>query len=258
MEPFDLQNVRHLARQLGIDADLMHKWAQKRQSLVERNGLQAAAAGEIRLFGPIVDDIEQAFVDDWYGEGLVMSGSEFKKQIDAISGDVLIRINSPGGDVWATASIVNSMVEKQKASAVNVMVEGLAASAATMVMISGDRVEIAPLSDVMIHQTSAFQYGTADDFRKLAQLLEDKDSGVAALYAKRTGKTADEMFALMKEETWFTPEQAVEMGLADAVVEPENKDKKKDKQKNNADEQAALNQRRQRFAALFHYDADTE
>src|SRR5207253_6923560 len=122
---------------------------------------------------------------------------------------------SPGGDVFAAQSIAAAL-ERHKAKVV-AHIDGLAASAATAIAVACDEVYMAAGSMFMIHNAWTFAVGDKNDFMDTAALLEKVDSTLADRYAKRTGKKAPEMAALMDAETWFTADEAVAAGFANAL-----------------------------------------
>ena len=61
--------------------------------------------------------------------------------------------------------------------------------------------------------------GTAEDMRKEAQVLDKHAGAIAAIYAAKTGLTLEEIATLLAEETWMTPDEAIEMGFADRKEE---------------------------------------
>lgn len=150
---------------------------------------------------------------DWWGG---VSAQSFRRELKGMTGDVEIRINSPGGDVFAAVSMKQAMAEHD--GEVLVTVDGLAASAASVVAAAGDRVLMAPGSMMMIHKAWTIDIGNADDFRASAELLGKIDEGIAAGYAARGRGDAAHYLALMAAETWFTAAEAVSAGLADEAL----------------------------------------
>jgi ATP-dependent protease ClpP protease subunit len=102
-------------------------------------------------------------------------------------------------------------------------IDGVAASAATHVMLAGDEIIMAPQAMLMIHQAWMFLYGNSDELLKAAALMEKYDNLQANAYSKRTKKTDAQMLDMMRAETWFTPEEAIAIGLADSIAEVEPK-----------------------------------
>jgi ATP-dependent Clp protease protease subunit len=155
---------------------------------------------------------------EWWGG---VSAQALVPQIDQLDVDVIhLRINSPGGDVFAGQAIGAALV-RQKAKVV-AHIDGLAASAATAVAVAADEVLMASGAMFMIHNAWTIAMGDKNDFLDTAALLEKVDGALANAYAEHTGKPVKDLKALMDAETWFTAEEAVEYGFAKAIEEGES------------------------------------
>ncbi|MDF1506352.1 head maturation protease, ClpP-related, partial [Roseisolibacter sp. H3M3-2] len=153
-------------------------------------------------------------IDSWWG----VSAADFARELKAITTpNVALRINSPGGDVFEARAMMTA-INDHPANFV-AKVDGLAASAATALTIACNSVEMADGSFYMIHQAWTFAMGNADELTATASLLNKIDDVLVAGYAKKSGKEADEVRALMKAETWFTAQEAVDAGFADKLIE---------------------------------------
>ena len=130
--------------------------------------------------------------------------------------EVNVEINSPGGDVFAGLAIYNGL--RNSGKKVNVKVLGIAASAASLVAMAGDTIEMPENTFMMIHNPWTFAAGDADDLREQADLLDKIGDSLASTYARRTGKSAEEIQTLLAAETWFTAQEAVDAGFATAVT----------------------------------------
>jgi ATP-dependent Clp protease protease subunit len=150
--------------------------------------------------------------------GWGISAEDFANDLAKINAKTIhLRINSPGGDVFAASAIYNSL-RNHKARVIS-YIDGLAASAATIIMLAADEVRIAANGFVMIHEASSGVWGTESDMRKTADLLDKLNHSIADTYAKKTGKTREEMLALMNAETWFNADEAKAAGLVDTIEE---------------------------------------
>lgn len=168
-------------------------------------------------------DIYGEIGEDMFGEGTTSAQiSSFLR--DAGPGDITVNIDSPGGDMFAGLAIYNQLRAHEGQVTVNVV--GTAASAASVIAMSGDVVNIHPAAFIMIHNTWLLAAGNRNDFLALAEMLLPFDEAMAEIYAARTGKGFDEVSKLMSEETWFNAEEAVALGLADNVVKQENRSKR--------------------------------
>lgn len=146
------------------------------------------------------------------------SASDFLKTISAIdTSEIELHVNSPGGNVWDGVAIYNSL--KMHAAEVTVYVDALAASAASFIAQAGDKIIMARNAQMMIHDASAMAFGNAEDMREVADVLDRISNNIADIYAFNAGGTLTEWRDLMKEEVWFTAEEAVENGLADEMLD---------------------------------------
>lgn len=145
-----------------------------------------------------------------------VTAKAFAAQLKAITApSIVLRINSPGGDVFDGYAMYNALLAHP--ATITTKVDGLAASAASYVALAGDTVEMGETSLMMIHCAWGFSIGNADDMRNYASTLDKIDNQIAAVYAKKTGKGADEILALMQAETWLDPTEAKDLGLIDAI-----------------------------------------
>lgn len=127
-----------------------------------------------------------------------------------------IIINSPGGEVFAGAAIYNALL--QYSGSKSVRVDGVAASMASVIAMVGDDIQMSPGSTMMIHRPSVGAWGNIKDLNKAIDVLEALEETIIPIYEGRTGLSKDEIFTLLDEETWMSPEKAVELGFADSVV----------------------------------------
>lgn len=157
--------------------------------------------------------------DEWWGG---VCAEEFVKELMSISAPVIhIRVNSPGGEVFA-ARAIEAAIREHKSRCI-AHIDGYAASAASFVAIACDEVEISKGAFFMIHKAWTMEAGNADDFAKTAAWLEKIDATLAETYAAETGLSVEEVSAMMAEETWMTAQDAVDKGFADRIAEPETK-----------------------------------
>lgn len=172
--------------------------------------VKAAASDE-----PTISIYEIIGEDPWTGGGVTV------KRIDAAlrsigNKDVTVNINSPGGDVFEGIAIYNRLREHQ--AKVNVKVLGLAASAASIIAMAGDNIEIGASSFIMIHNAWVLAIGNRHDMREVADFLEPFDRALADVYVARSNQELEAVQKAMDAETWFSGSQAVELGYADALL----------------------------------------
>lgn len=171
----------------------------------------------VYLYDPIVGDRATA---EWWGGVCPQDLVPALAALDV--GTIHLRINSPGGDVFAAQAISQAL--REHPATVIGHIDGVAASAATEIACACDSTVIAPGGMYMIHQAWTFALGNADDLEKTVVLLRKVDGQLADTYANATGKDRDTIDAWMKAETWFTAAEAVAEGFVGAVAEPAVKD----------------------------------
>lgn len=132
---------------------------------------------------------------------------------------IVLRINSPGGDVFDGYAMYNAL--KAHKSQVAVIVEGLAASAASFVALAGDTLSMADPSMLMVHRAWTLAIGNVNDLKQTVEVLSKVDQQIADIYAAATGKPAAEMLALMDAETWLTAQEAADLGFVDEIILPD-------------------------------------
>ncbi len=140
----------------------------------------------------------------------------FKDELNAGNGDIVVWINSPGGDCVAAAQIYNMLMDYK--GNVTVKIDGIAASAASVIAMAGTRVLVSPVSMMMIHNPATIAMGDKAEMEKaIAMLTEVKDSIINA-YEIKTGLSRARISHLMDAETWMDAHKAVELGFADEIM----------------------------------------
>jgi ATP-dependent Clp protease protease subunit len=163
-------------------------------------GIKAVDSAGINIFGEIGWDVKLQDVADKL-EG---------------AGDVQVNINSIGGNLFDGIAIYNLL--REHPGQVKVRVLGMAASAASIIAMAGDEVEIGASGWLMIHNAITGAYGNKDDLRAVAAFLEPFDKTIAEIYAERTGLKTEEIVKLLDAETWISGKDAVEYGYADSLM----------------------------------------
>lgn len=152
---------------------------------------------------------------DWNGEGVTTK--RIAAALRNMDGkDVVVNINSPGGDMFEGMSIYNSL--KEYNGKVTVKVLGLAASAASIIAMAGDEVQVAKSGFLMIHNSWALVMGNRHDLADAANLFAKFDGSMAKVYADITGIEVKKIHKMMDEETWLSGEEAVAAGFADGLL----------------------------------------
>lgn len=153
-----------------------------------------------------------------YGEigGDVVASSVVSELKGLDADELIVRVNSPGGDVYEGLAIMNAL--RSHPATVTAVVEGLAASAASFIAVGGaDRVVMRPTAELMIHEAMSFIGGNAAEMSRVVDDLDRISANLSTVYAERSGGDPAEWRERMKAETWFSAEEAVAAGLADAV-----------------------------------------
>lgn len=175
-------------------------------------GFRAAAKEESERSISVYDVIGQ---DYWTGEGV--TAKRVASALRALgSGPVTVNVNSPGGDMFEGLAIYNLL--REHAGEVTVKVLGLAASAASIIAMAGDSVQVARSGFLMIHNAWVVVAGNRHDLREIATTLEPFDRAMADIYAARTGIELKAAMKLMDAETWIGGADAVEQGFADDLL----------------------------------------
>lgn len=180
----------------------------KFKSLVRQKSEVKAQGNELMLYGAIGNYFDE------------IDGKRTVEQINAMTGDITVRVNSPGGDVFDGIAIMNALkTHGEKKGKVTVIVEALAASIASVIAIgAADELVMSEGSYLMIHNPWTIAIGDADEFEQTAGVLRQLAGTLAGIYARKSGKTKEEIQALMDAETWIDSEKAVELGFADKTA----------------------------------------
>lgn len=171
-----------------------------------------AKAPEIILYGPISSQ------KSWFYD--TVTPGEFNKELDALGDvpEIVVRINSGGGDVFAANAIFTRL--KDHSAKITVKIDGWAASAATIIAMAGDSIKIAKNGVFMIHDPAMTVWDTftAEDFEKMADQLKVIKQSIVNTYSMKTGREAEDIAALMSDESWWTGDEAVENGFCDELM----------------------------------------
>jgi ATP-dependent protease ClpP protease subunit len=145
-----------------------------------------------------------------------ISASDFVNDLKNLSGDLEIHINTNGGVVSDGVTIHNAI--KRHNGAKTGIVDGYAASIGSVIAMACDQVLMAPGSMMMIHEGQGVCQGDADEMRKFAETLDKHSESISGFYAAKTGTPASSWRTQMKNETWYTAQEAVNAGLADGLT----------------------------------------
>lgn len=154
----------------------------------------------------------------WGDDDPTVTSNNFIKALNELDVDeITVRINSPGGVVSEAIAIRTALIKHPATKRIDI--EGCCDSAATLIAcIPGALVRIAKGGEYMIHRCSGGAYGNADKLLSAYNAAVETDKSMAQIYAERTGKSEDECMALMKAESWFGADDAIEAGFADEII----------------------------------------
>ncbi len=172
----------------------------------------ARAGGlDFQAVNGVVTEIDIYAEIGFYG----VTAEEVRAQLRG-AGDVLVRLNSPGGDVFDGIAIYNDLVAHQ--GRVRVEVTGLAASAASLIAMAGSEIAMAQNAFLMIHDSWTVAVGDSEAMFETGDVLASIDHALAKTYAARTGMEIDAVADLMDAETWLGAEAAVDQGFASEAL----------------------------------------
>ncbi len=161
----------------------------------------------LRLEGPVDED-------NFWGDSI--TPQDFRDELEAEDGDVTVWINSPGGNCFAAAEIYTML--KEYAGKVTVRIASIAASAASVIAMAGDRVEMSPTALLMIHDPSTIAMGNTKDMERAIETLNEVKESIINAYAAKTGLRRNKIAELMENETWMNAKKALEYGFCDEIL----------------------------------------
>ena len=149
-----------------------------------------------------------------------VSAKGFLAELGALPDNAAIdlRLNSPGGSVFDAVAIYNAL--KRHAGEITVWIDGIAASAASYIAMAGDTIIMPENAFLMIHDPSGLVMGTAAEMREMADTMDKIAGSMVRGYADRSGKSGEEIAALMAAETWLDAKDALDLDFIDRIAEP--------------------------------------
>lgn len=172
----------------------------------------------LRLEGPI--DSESFWGDE-------ITPQSFRDELYAEDGDITLWLNSPGGNVFAAAEIYTMI--RDYPHRVTIKIASIAASAASVIAMAGNTVQMSPTALLFVHDPSTIAMGNAKDMEKAIATLNEVKESIINAYAAKTGLSRNRISKLMSDETWVNAKKAVELGFADEILfDEKSKPDKKD------------------------------
>lgn len=170
---------------------------------------------KIEVKGDIIPSDYQR-VYDWIGwEGT--SPRKVNNEIAKANGeDLEVEINSGGGSVFDGSEIYTAL--KSYSGFVTIRIVGIAASAASVIAMAGNKILMSPTAQMMIHNVRVGANGDYRDMDHTSEILKNANQTIANAYKIKTGLDEKDLLAMMDNETWFTPQQALENKLIDEIM----------------------------------------
>jgi ATP-dependent protease ClpP protease subunit len=170
-----------------------------------------AATPTISIFDYIGDD----------GEGGGVGAKRIAAALRTVAGkDIVVEINSPGGNYFEGVAAYNLL--RRHDGKVTVQVLGVAASAASVIAMAGDEIQIAANAEIMIHEARGLFMGTKSEMQEAMEVLAHLDSAMCETYAARSGRPSAEFEAMIAgKDVFFRGQEAIDAGLADTLIERE-------------------------------------
>lgn len=173
-------------------------------------------AKRIKMKGPLISNNEyEAY--EFFGLEAVSAKSITDQFPEDINEDIILEVNSNGGLVTVGSEIYTAL--KNYEGYVTVEVTGMAASAASVAIMGADTVKMSPTAQIMIHKALLTRAsGNSDDLEKAVNALKSSDQSIVNAYVSKTGLSEDEIFEMMKNETFMSANEAIEKGFADELM----------------------------------------
>ena len=194
-----LQKTMNRKFQMSAPATLMAKWDTSIKAEKQNNTIE-------------IFDV----IDSYWG----VSATEIKKQLQEIGDNrATVLINSPGGDTSEGATIYNLL--KSHKAGVDVKVMGIAASAASVIAMAGETIEMMEGSMMMVHNSWTVAFGNRHDMNYISGVLSKVDTSMREIYANKTGIDDAKLAELLDNETYLSGKEAVDLGFATHISEDE-------------------------------------
>lgn len=141
---------------------------------------------------------------------------------------IIIRLNSPGGEVYTGIAIFNAL--RNTEVEVKIYVDGIAASMGSVLALCGRHVEMSKYAKLMLHGVSGGCYGNRKDLEKYLEMMDNLEATLCQMLSEKCGKSPEELRATYfdGQDHWLTAEEALALGFidgiydADPVTVPEN------------------------------------
>ena len=165
----------------------------------------------------VSDDEAEILLYDYIGWPYNEAGDFVRALGELRQGKIVIRINSPGGDVFDAHAIHNAI--KAHPSKPTTRIESLAASAASYISIAGSERQAYKNTMAMIHEPMTGMWGNQYELREVADILEQISGSMIEMYADNTNVGKRELKDMLKVETWMNAKAMKEKGFIDTIIE---------------------------------------
>ena len=162
--------------------------------------------------------------ESWWDDDI--TPKMFRDELDQCNGDITVFINSPGGDCFAASEIYTAL--KEHKGNITVKINGIAASAASVIAMAGDMMEMSPTSMLMVHNPSMMLYGEASELEQGIEFLNEVKESIINAYQLKTGLSRSKISHLMDAETWMNANAAHDYGFCDRILYTENDEDEED------------------------------
>lgn len=173
----------------------------------------------------LIIDIEGVIGSWWDGNEKGDIKRTLKKVTNTKSSRIIVNIDSPGGRVSDALSIHDALAQHKAKVIVNIT--GMTASAATIIAMAGDEINMSDNSLILVHNASNIAWGDKNTMKEMMEDLEKIDETIAKIYSKRTGNSIEDELEQMNVNNgvgeWLTADEAKEKGFIDNIFEPSNK-----------------------------------
>lgn len=178
------------------------------------SGAKTDTTAELYFYG----DVSNSDYSSWSDDGIFTN--QVRQTLQEVRGkELTIHINSYGGDVYGGYAIYSLI--KQHDKKVTTVIDGVAMSAASIIALAGDEVKMSEAAVFMVHNVWTFAMGDSNVLREKANLLDKIGMIANDIYAKKSGKTTEEIKQIMDAETYFTAEEALAAGFVDEILQNE-------------------------------------
>ena len=174
--------------------------------------------------------------ETWYGDEV--TPQVFKDELNSGKGNITLRINSPGGDVFAAAQIYNMLMDYPYE--VTVKIDALAASAASVIAMAGTKVCMSPVAMLMVHNPATIAIGDSEEMQKAIDMLSEVKESIMNAYEIKSGLSRNKISKLMDAETWMNAKEAKKLGFADEILFADGQNEAKEENPDEPDDSLML------------------